>query len=68
MLVPASSFHSEREKGTKSENWNLVDYKKKKKVEHKKKELWQQSTLDAGIFTNFLNQETRQERWWKIPL
>ena len=67
MLVPASSFHSEREKGTKSDigNWLI---KKKKKVEHKKKELWQQSTLDAGIFTNFLNQKTRQERWWKIPL
>ena len=27
---------------------------KEKKVEHKKKELWQQSTLDAGIFTNFV--------------
>ena len=50
MLVPASSFHSEREKGANIGTWLI----KEKKVEHKKKELWQQSTLDAGIFTNFV--------------
>ena len=32
---------------------------KKKKVEHKKKELRQQSMLDAGIFTNFVKSENQ---------
>lgn len=56
-LLP--SFHSEIEKGTKSVHWNLVDFKKKKKVEHRKEQLWQQSMLDAGSFINFIKSENQ---------
>ena len=56
MLVLASSFHPERERGIKSAHWILVD-KEKWNIERKSFPI--QSTLDADIFINFIKSENQ---------